>query len=759
MSHRAAPKVNPAVASMQQRPVHRVTTARDWRAGILAAIWLALAHAQPAPAALPATPSTAQASDAARTAVDTGALNRIIIRFRPEAAAPASARAQGSGTDPQDRIRALDDRRRQRPNADSRIALRYYRSVAPGTHVALTSKRMNRVELSAYAVALAQDPQVASVEVDERVMAQQLLPNDPDFAPRQWNLQSVISGAGAANFTGAWGTATGAGVIVAVLDGGYRPHQDLFANILAGYDFISADPDGTFTTANDGGGRDSDPRDPGDWSDQGNCAPENSSWHGTHVAGIIAALTNNGIGVAGGAFNAKLLPVRVLGVCGGYVSDIAAGMRWAVGLPVPGVPANSQIAKVLNMSLGRVGNCSPTFQDAVTEVRATGSVVIAATGNDSARSILQPANCRGVIGVTAHTIDGDNASYANIGIGTAISAPGGGNGFLIHGSGQSIYSTSNTGLTTPMLDSIEAKRGTSMATAHVSAAAALMFQVKPGISPDELTSRLVNAARAHPVGTYCAGLQTCGAGLLDAGAAVAAVLADNAPVVSARQAPTGIAARGTTVQLTGGADSGQLGQGIASVLWSQIAGTPVTLNGANNRSASFVVPPSGNSLVFRFEATDLNGHSAHVDLTVLSNNTPPVMAPIGPLLVASGSALTFMATATDAQGDTITFLASNLPRGASFDAATGSFVWDNAGPPGNYTIAITPSDGLLNGETTYIGITVVTPGTGGGGGAFDPAELGALALLLFALIARSGLRRRRVAKSAMADRQTHSGHS
>ena len=459
------------------------------------------------------------------------------------------------------------------------------------------------------------------------------------------------------------------------------------------------------------------------------------------MAGIIAAVANNHAGVAGAAFNAKLLPVRVLGVCGGYVSDIAAGMRWAVGLPVPGVPANTQIAKVLNLSLGRQGNCSPTFQDAVTEVRAAGSVVVAATGNDAAKAILQPANCSGVIGVTAHTLAGDNASYANIGLGTAISAPGGGNGTLIRGSSQPIYSTSNTGTTTPLLDSIEAKRGTSMATAHVSAAAALMFQVKPAITPDELFSRLVNAARAHPVGTYCANLQTCGAGLLDASTAVADVLADNAPLVSARYSPAGITLRDTTVQLTGNADMGRLGLGIHSVSWTQIGGATVTLSGANTRTASFVVPASGNSLVFRFEATDLNGRSAHINLTVLSNNTPPVMAEIGSLVVANGSTLSFMATATDAQGDAVTFQASSLPRGASFDSATGTFVWDKAGPIGNYTVAITPSDGLLSGDTRYVSIAVVAPGSGGGGGAFGGSEVVAMALLLAAIFARSRLRK------------------
>ena len=717
---------------------------QSWRvAALTAMLWLCPSvHAQQQGTT---TGAGAVAPAPATLSSDANGLNRLIIRFRSAASATLGVRAQSADADPAQLIQALGKPRRPSAHSDPLVELRYHRSVAPGTHVALTKRRMSRVELSAYARELEQDPQVASAEVDERVTAQ-FTPNDPDFTLRQWSLQSVASGAGAANFAAAWDLATGAGVIVAILDSGFRPHADLFANILilAGYDFIGADPDGTFTTANDGDGRDSDARDPGDWSAQGDCAPSNSSWHGTHVAGIVAAQANNSLGVAGAAFNAKLLPVRVLGVCGGYVSDIAAGMRWAAGLPVPGIPANTQIAKVLNMSLGRPGNCSPTFQDAVTEVRAAGSVIVAAAGNDSAMAILQPANCIGVIGVTAHTIDGDNASYANIGVGTAISAPGGGNGARVLGSGAPIYSTSNTGTTTPGLDSIEAKRGTSMATAHVSAVAALMFQRKPAITPDELHSRLINAARPHPAGTYCAGLFTCGAGLLDAAAAVSDVLADTAPVVSARHAPAGVALGGSTVQqITGTGYAGLLGPAIASVSWTQIAGTSVALSGANTPTASFTVPvpASGNSLVFRFRATALNGQSAYVDLTVLSNNTPPQMAEIGSLVVVEGSPLSFTATANDAQGDAITFHASALPRGATFDGANGSFVWDKAGPVGNYTIGITPSDGLLSGDTRYVGITVVAPGSGGGGGVSGPLELGALALLLALWCGKAALRR------------------
>lgn len=679
-------------------------------------------------------------------------MNRIIIGFRPARVQAASARGATPSPRPVDSVQALSQASSLTTDSGAPVVLAYHRSVSSNTHVALTSRRMSRVELSAFTRRLQRDPQVAYVEIDERVTAQ-LTPNDTDFSARQWSMQSVAAGNGAANFSTAWDSATGSGVIVAQLDGGFRPHADLFANVLPGHDFISADPNGAFMTANDGNGRDSDARDPGDWSDQGDCAPSNSTWHGTHVAGVIAAVGNNNSGVAGGAFNARLMPIRVLGVCGGYVSDIAAAMRWAVGLPVPGVPDNTQVAKVLNLSLGRFGSCSDAFKGAVDEVIATGSVIVAATGNDRARTILQPANCPGVIAVTAHTIDGDNASYANIGTGTVISAPGGGNGATIAGNGRLIYSTSNTGLTTPAMDRFEGKRGTSMATAHVAAAAALMFQVKPAITPNEVMSRLVNAVRPHPAGSYCVGQQICGAGLLDAGVTVGDVLADNAPVIAVRSSAGEVASRGTNVQLTGTALMGRLGLGIASMSWSQIAGPIVTLSGANTTTASFVIPQAGNSFTFRFNAIDQNGQSARMDLTVPANNSAPVMAPVTNRFVLLGTQLTFTATASDAEGDMVTFVASTLPRGATLDPTTGTFIWDDAGPLGSYTIGITPSDGLLSGETRYIGITVVAPGSGGGG-ATHLAEWLILALLTV-LLGLSTRRRQRARTAAVQPDANH----
>ena len=159
-------------------------------------------------------------------------------------------------------------------------------------------------------------------------MRRTLTPNDTRYN-EQWH---YFEATGGINAPAAWDKSTGTGVVVGVIDTGYRPHADLAANLLPGYDFISD----TFVV-NDGNGRDSDARDPGDWINAGECGPgdpatfEASSWHGTHVAGTIAAVTNNGNGVAGVAFNARVVPARVLGKCGGFTSDIADAIVWASG--------------------------------------------------------------------------------------------------------------------------------------------------------------------------------------------------------------------------------------------------------------------------------------------------------------------------------------------------------------------------------------------------------------------------------------------
>ncbi len=207
--------------------------------------------------------------------------------------------------------------------------------------------------------------EVDYVEPDNIMQPLAVIPDDSYFS-YQWHYTDPTVGIRANE---AWTTSTGQGAVVAVIDSGYRPHADLAANILPGYDFIS-----NTTTANDGDGRDSDPSDPGDWTVAGECSSNstgnNSSWHGTHVAGTIAAVTNNTLGVAGVAYNAKILPARVTGKCGGYTSDIIDAITWASGGAVAGVPANATPARVLNLSLGGKYTCGTSLQSAINAARA-----------------------------------------------------------------------------------------------------------------------------------------------------------------------------------------------------------------------------------------------------------------------------------------------------------------------------------------------------------------------------------------------------
>ena len=443
-------------------------------------------------------------------------LNRLIVRFK--GGTDGSKNGAQHNASAQERVQGLNTFAVSARAGGATLS--YLKSVGADTHVAQTSTAMDPTALRALAQTLAQDPRVEYAEVDERVFPH-FRPNDTFYATQQSNLQSPFVQAGAINAPNAWGRSvggvpvSGAGVTVAVLDTGYRPHADLLANIVGGYDFVSQDSVDDFSTANDGDGRDADAQDPGDWNTQpALCDTSNSSWHGTHAAGIIGAVGNNNVGVIGVAYRAKILPVRVLGVCGGYTSDTAAALQWAAGLAVPGVPTNPNPAKVINMSFGRSGPCSPTYQNAVQAAVGAGAVVVVSTGNDgSTTTITQPSNCRGVIAVTAHTSQGANTDYANVGAGTLISAPG-----------NSIYTLGNTGTTRPGLDSYSAHSGTSFSAPQVAGVAAMLAQIKPGISPDEVITHITSSARPYAAGTYCVGRPECGAGLLDAFKAVYSLL-------------------------------------------------------------------------------------------------------------------------------------------------------------------------------------------------------------------------------------------
>ncbi|MCD2517968.1 S8 family peptidase [Massilia sp. G4R7] len=354
---------------------------------------------------------------------------------------------------------------------------------------------------------MARDPSIEYAEPD-RIMTHMATANDPYYA-QQWHYTDSVGGL---RLPTAWDLSTGTGVVVAVIDTGYRPHADLSGQILQGYDFITS-----ATIGNDGNGRDTDASDPGDRVVAGECyagsPASNSSWHGTHVAGTVAARTNNSLGVAGVAYNAKIVPARVLGKCGGYTSDIADAITWTSGGTVSGVPTNANKAKVLNLSLGGGGACDTTTQNAINGARSRGSVVVVAAGNDNMNvSNASPANCSGVIAVAATGKTGGRASYSNYGTLVDVAAPGGDGSY-------SVISTLNAGTNAPGADNYAGYQGTSMATPHVAGVAALMFAAKSTLTPDQVESMLKSSARAFPA--TCSG---CGTGIVDATAAVNAAI-------------------------------------------------------------------------------------------------------------------------------------------------------------------------------------------------------------------------------------------
>jgi serine protease len=469
---------------------------------------------------------------ASASAYADGPPTRIIVKWRDADSATSFETSQLS----------RQERRRQRlEDAGLRVGARLarLRTLSIGAESIQPSRLLSRDELRDVLATLKADPDVEYVEEDAMLQAF-FTPNDTRYN-EQWHYYESTGGL---RLPAAWDRATGTGVNVAVLDTGYRPHADLAANVVGGYDMISDS-----FVGNDGNGRDSDARDPGDWNTYGQCSTfspsRSSSWHGTHVAGTIAAVGNNGNGVIGVAYRARVVPVRVLGRCGGLTSDIADGVVWAAGGSVSGVPSNPNPAKVISLSLGGSGSCSSAMQSAINLARSRGATVVVAAGNNNGSvTNINPANCSGVVAVAATNRSGGKASYSNYGSQVDVAAPG---GQTSSGAGSGVLSTLNSGSTTPGSDSYAFYQGTSMATPHVSGVVALMLSVNASLSPDQIESTLRSTARPFP--QACSG---CGTGIVDANAAVAAVA--TGPDPDPEPEPTTCAAGFTT--LTGSLSSG-----------------------------------------------------------------------------------------------------------------------------------------------------------------------------------------------------------
>ena len=393
-------------------------------------------------------------------------------------------------------------------------------------------------------------PDVDWVEPNLRERRLQASPSDPLFT-QQWWLQPV-SGSnanalearlrGVAGFQTAWLRASHAPAVVAVLDTGITTHEDLSTSrILPSRDFVSE-----VDYANDGDGWDTDPSDPGDYVSSNDltnpifsgCAVENSSWHGTIIAGMVAAHTGNGIGGAGMHWGASILPVRVAGKCGAALQDIVDGMRWAAGLQVVDdggktLPVNGNPARIINISFGGSAACGPAYQSAVDELRAIGVVVVAAAGNEWSGP-SRPASCPGVVGVVGLNRDGFKTNYSNFGgqIGiSGIAAVAGDDsqgawGSVLADSG--LVTLTNRGSTVPTSDGYARLYGTSFAAPQVAGTIAHMLSLNPTLSYEQIVQGLRASARPHVVspkiaqcsdsnpGRCICTTATCGAGILDA---------------------------------------------------------------------------------------------------------------------------------------------------------------------------------------------------------------------------------------------------
>jgi len=486
------------------------------------------------------------------------------------------------------------------------------------------------IDAATLARRLAADPQVLHAVVDQRRRAL-LVPADPLYASGpasgrgpdvgQWYLRApageVLS---SVNAEAAWDRITGSvGVVVAVLDTGVlADHLDLSGQVLPGYDMVS-----DLATANDGDGRDADASDPGDWitsaedsargGDFYDCGADSSSWHGTKIAGIIGAAANNGQGMAGTAFGVKILPVRVLGKCGGFDSDIQAGMRWAAGLAVPGLPVNPNPARIINLSLGGSGTCSADtgYPRVVAELQAAGTVVVAAAGNSAGHAVELPANCPGVIAVAGLRHAGTKVGYSDLGSAIAISAPAG-NCINIGDNEPCLYpilTSSNSGTQQPnaggsiWTDSYNYSVGTSFAAPIVAGTAALMLSARPQLEPQEVLTLMQSSARAFPTsgagndengvpvpmchapdGTdqlqcYCS-VGLCGAGMVDADAAALAATGTLARIGLEPAAPV----VGDRLRLSAAGSLVASGRSIVSYEWALTANPGVVTDfaGATN---------------------------------------------------------------------------------------------------------------------------------------------------------------------------------
>jgi serine protease len=520
---------------------------------------------------------------------------------------------------------------------------------------------------SALAAKLRLQDDVEWAVVDERRYIS-AAPNDPLYAAKastspavgQWYLRAPDAAVTSAtkpvvasiNAEAAWTLTPGsASITVAVLDTGVRyDHPDFVradgsSKLWPGYDFVS-----DATSAGDGSGRDSDANDPGDWSTSGLCGKDasgqpipgsNSSWHGTQTAGLVGAATDNNVGMASVGRNTMVLPLRVLGKCGGSDSDIIAAMYWAAGIAIPGdtsTPANPHPAQVISMSLGKSGSCPASYNSVFTALAAAKVTVVIAAGNSNGLAVEAPANCSGALAVAGVRHIGSKVGYSSIGPQVAIAAPAGN---CVNTTGACLYpilTTINKGTTTPTTngysDGLDISVGTSFAAPVVAGTVALMLAMDPTLAPASVASKIKSTARAFPstgstdttvaackapsateqLECYCT-TTTCGAGLLDAGAAVAAV--GVAPPTAAIGVSSSSPTAGQSVTLSASAATAHGGRSIAGYQWQITSGGSfAAFSGVSNGASATLLTSAAGSVVVSLAVTDSASASGSASSTI-----------------------------------------------------------------------------------------------------------------------------------------------
>jgi serine protease len=675
---------------------------RHYLIGVLAAVSIASTQAAAATSERnPVLKHPAAATDPAE--------QRILVKLRPNAAAAAHVQALS--------VQSKTNTTMQNLATRASLTFKESREITNGLHLLKVQPAAGE-SIEATLTRLRADSTVESAEVDQRRFPH-ALPNDPLFTG-QWYEQAAQP-AGIDAIT-AWDTTTGsATLVIAELDTGVRyDHPDLLmasasGKLLPGYDFVS-DPN----IANDGDGRDADASDPGDWITTADaatttfsgCTVENSSWHGTRVAGILGALSNNATGITGITWQPKILPVRVLGKCGGVDSDILDAMRWAAGLHVTGVPDNKTPAQIINMSLGGTGACTAAEQTVISEVVAAGVTVVISAGNEGG-PVDSPANCVGVAGIAGLRNIGTKVGFSSLGPEVALASPGGN---CVNASGACLFSidtTINSGTTTPgtntYTDQMNPNLGTSFSAPIVSGIAGLMASVNANLKPAQIIARLKEGARAFPVSSdatvpachvpaSATDLQTvecncttstCGAGMANAPGALKAALRPIAAVA----VPATVSA-GQNVTLTGTGSAAACGHNVVTYAWTNVGAATNPIQNANTASATVVAPATG-SFTVRLTVTDDAGRTDIADVVVSATSattTAPSNANSGkcPGAVAMPVAVTVTpSTATVLTGAMLSFTA------AVTNTANTAVTWSvNGVNGGNSTIGMISAAGV-----------------------------------------------------------------